>query len=399
MKTKEPKPRNRRLTEKEIRAFPAPGKGARIYFDDVVGGFGLRITATGTKAFVFDYWANGRHRRMTLGRFPAWNATQARERAKELKLGVDRGEDPLDDKQEKRAAPTFAEIGASYLERHASKKKSGYRDAEYLRRDVLPVWGTRKAADIARRDVIELIERKAEHAPISANRLLATVRKLFNWAISRDLLETNPCTQVQRPGVEKRRDRTLSETEIATFWTSLNNARMSDEVRAALRLILVTGQRPGEVAELERADIQGAWWTVPAEKAKNGLSHRVFITALAREDIKSPSSDRWLFLSRRSEKPIQVNALARALRNNAHFGLDAFTPHDLRRTAATMMGSLGVDRFTLSKILNHVETGVTAVYDRATYDKEKRRALEKWERRLRGIIGETVESKVVEIAR
>ena len=400
MKTTESEPRNRRLTEKEIRTLPTPEKGNRIYFDDIVGGFGIRVTASGTKAFVFDYRVNRRHRRLTIGRYPSWNATAARERAKKLKLQVDRGRDPLGEKEEGRAAPTLADVAAEYLERYASKKKSGFRDKQYLTRDVLPSWGNRKAADIKRRDVLELIERKAEQAPISANRLLACIRKVFNWAISRDLLDTNPCSQVPAPGIEKRRDRVLTEAEIAAFWDGLDSAPMRGEVRTALRLILVTSQRPGEVCEIELADLNGDWWTVPAAKAKNGLSHRVPLSALAQEQLqpRREATERWLFPSPRGNAPIQVNALSVPLRNNNHFGLERFTPHDLRRTAATMMASMGTDRLTLSKILNHVETGVTSVYDRATYDREKRRALERWERKLRSIIGGELDTeKVVSI--
>ncbi len=401
MKTTESEPRNRRLTEKEIRTLPTPEKGNRIYFDDIVGGFGIRVTASGTKAFVFDYRVNRRHRRLTIGRYPSWNATAARERAKKLKLQVDRGRDPLGEKEEGRGAPTFTGVAAEYLERYASKKKSGFRDKQYLTRDVLPSWGNRKAADIKRRDVLELIERKAEQAPISANRLLACIRKVFNWAISRDLLDTNPCSQVPAPGIEKRRDRVLTETEIAAFWDGLDSAPMRGEVRTALRLILVTSQRPGEVCEIELADLNGDWWTVAAAKAKNGLSHRVPLSALAQEQLqpRREATERWLFPSPRGNAPIQVNALSVPLRNNNHFGLERFTPHDLRRTAATMMASMGTDRLTLSKILNHVETGVTAVYDRATYDKEKRRALQLWERKLRALIGELPGEKVVEFSR
>ena len=401
MKTTASEPRNRRLTEKEIRTLPTPEKGNRIYFDDLVGGFGIRVTANGTKAFVFDYRVNRRHRRLTIGRYPSWNATAARERAKKLKLQVDRGRDPLGEKEETRAAPTFADVAAEYLERYASKKKSGFRDKQYLTRDVFPSWGNRKAADIKRRDVLELIERKAEQAPISANRLLACIRKVFNWAISRDQLDTNPCSQVPAPGIEKRRDRVLTETEIAAFWEGLDSAPMRGEVRTALRLILVTSQRPGEVCEIELADLNGNWWTVPAAKAKNGLSHRVPMSALAQEQLqpRREATERWLFPSPRGDAPIQVNALSVPLRNNNHFGLERFTPHDLRRTAATMMASMGTDRLTLSKILNHVETGVTSVYDRATYDKEKRRALQRWERQLRTLIGEPPGEKVVEFSR
>ena len=389
-----------RLTEQSIKQIPAPDTRYSVTWDDDLSGFGLRTMSGGVKAFILNYrTVDGRQRRQTLGRWPALSATAARKRAMELRAGVHLGDDPVEKKRQRRTAPTFADIAEEYLERHAAKKRSGYRDAEYLRRDVLPRWGSRKARDIRRRDVLELIERKAEHAPTSANRLLACVRKIFNWAISRDLLETNPCVQVQAPGIETARDRVLSESEIAKFWAGLDGARMSAEVRIVLRLILITAQRPGEVCELENADIDGGWWTVTAAKAKNKLSHRVPLTSLAREQLEPrlQAMDRWLFPSPRGNAPIQVNALARALRNNKHFGLDHFTPHDLRRSAATMMGSTGTGRLVLSKILNHKETGVTAVYDRATYDGEKRQALAKWDRRLRAIISGEAPGKVVAI--
>ena len=390
-----------RLNEKNIKELTIPDRANRVHYDGDVPGFGVRITKAGARAFVLNYVAHGRERRLTIGSWPSWSATAARARAKELRREIDQGVDPLQDKQETRSASTFGDVAREYLERYATKKKSGFRDAEYLRRDVLPHWGNRKASEIRRRDVLELIERKAESAPTSANRLLACIRKVFNWAISRDLLDTNPCSQVPAPGVEKRRDRVLTEAEIATFWEGLDSAGMSGEVKSALRLILVTAQRPGECCEVELADLNGDWWTVPAGKAKNGLSHRVPLSKLAREllDSRRKLTARWLFPSPRGNAPIQVNALSRALRNNNHFGLEKFTAHDLRRTAATMMASMGTDRLTLSKILNHVETHVTAVYDRATYDGPKKAALTKWERKLRTIIGESAEAKVVEFRR
>jgi len=311
------------------------------------------------------------------------------------------GQDPLGRKEQWLAAPTFGDLAEHYLQHYAVKKKSGHRDAEYLRRDVLPHWGSQKAADIRRRDVLELIERKAEHAPISANRLLATVRKCFNWAISRDLLETNPCAQVPAPGVERQRDRVLNADEIRTFWKGLETARMSSEVKSILRLILITAQRPGEVCEVECANIENDWWIVPAEKAKNGLSHRVPLSSLALRELEPwcKPKGRWLFAANPRIRPIQVNALAHALRRHQHFGSNHFAPHDLRRTAATMMGSLGVNRFVLGRLLSHVETGVTSVYDRATYDHEKRAALQKLDHHLQRIIsGRADPSKVVSIA-
>jgi integrase len=393
-----------RLNEKTIKELTPPDRANRIHYDSEVPGFGVRITNADARAFVLNYVIHGRERRLTIGSWPSWSATAARARAKELRREIDQGVDPLQDKQEARAASTFAEVAREYLELYAVKKKSGFRDAEYLRRDVLPHWGNRKASAIRKSDVLELIERKAKYAPTSANRLLACISKVFNWAIyeRKDALDTtNPCNKLPAPGgKEKPRERYLEEGEIATFWEGLDSARMSDEVKTALRLILVTSQRPGEVCQIELADLNGDWWTVPGAKAKNGLSHRVPLSELARELLGSRGKPaRWLFPSPRGSAPIQVNALSRALRNNGHFGFEKFTAHDLRRTAASYLGRLDVPRFIIGRVLNHVDREITGTYDRYSYDREKRRALERWDRKLRVIIGEAAESKVVEISR
>ena len=388
-----------RLNEQVIRALELPDKAYRIWYDGDISGFGIRVTKAGARSFVMNYRIEGRERRLTIGSWPSWTATAARNRAKELRREIEQGLDPLGSKEKRRTAPTFAYIAEQYLERHASKKKSGYRDAEYLRRDVLPHWGKRKAEDIKRRHIIALVEAKAATAPIAANRLLACVSKVFNWAISRDLLEMNPCIQVQAPGIETARDRVLSESEIAKFWAGLDGARMSAEVGTVLRLILITAQRPGEVCEMEWADIDGDWWTVPARKAKNGLSHRVPLGKMALGELERyrENGSRWVFRSHRGEKPIHTHALAGAVRRNDCFGLDHFSPRDLRRSAATGMGSLGVQRFVLARVLNHVESDVTSVYDRASYDGDKRKALAKWDRRLQQIVTGEAPVKVVAI--
>jgi integrase len=163
---------------------------------------------------------------------------------------------------------------------------------------------------------------------------------------------------------------------------------MSPDVRTVLRFILTTAQRPGEVCAMEWGEIDGQWWTVPSEKAKNGLSHRVHLAKAARELLDGRKREsRWVFPSRRgADKPIEVNALAHALRNNDGLGMVHFTPHDLRRTAASHMAGAGVPRLVVKKILNHVERDITAVYDRHGYDAEKKAALEKWARKLREIL-------------
>ena len=390
-----------KLNENAVRKLPLPTAGYILFRDDELTGFAVRVTAGGAKSFVLGYSVDGRERRMTIGKYPAWSATAARQRVKELRQQIDRGIDPLGEKQQRRKAPTFSDIAKEYVERHAVKKKSGKLDAVVLDRDVLPVWGARKAGDIKRRDVIALIEAKALSAPIAANRLLALVRMVFNWSISRDLLEYNPCIQVKAPAKERSRDRVLSAEEIRTVWFALD-AAVTPTMAGILRLILTSGQRPGEVCSVEWTEISGQWWTIPSIKTKNGLAHRVPLSSLSLEILNDrPAKGKYVFPPRNLGLDAHTveKSLSNAVKENGCFGLSGWTAHDLRRSMASHLASLGVPRFVIGRILNHAEPGVTKVYDRHSYDSEKRAALDKWERHLRAIIGEPFEKKVVEFPR
>lgn len=361
-------------------------------------GFGIRVTLSGEKSFVFLYRFGGKARRLTLGRYPAMSLVDAHAAhggaRQALERGIDPGAKKIEAKRIDRDALTVADLAEEYLEKWARPRKRSWREDErIIRKDILPSWKTCKAKDITRRDVITLLDRIAERgATIQANRTLAVVRKMFNFALGRSILEVSPCVAIQAPAKENRRDRVLSAEEIRAFWNGLAGSRMAEGTRLALKLQFVTGQRKGEVAGAEWADIDlsGAWWTIPAEKAKNGLPHRIPLSAMALEilaRIKELSGEsRWLFPGARQDRHVTEPAINHAVRGNQDvFGFH-FTPHDLRRTAASLMTGAGVPRLTVAKILNHVEGGVTAVYDRHGYDDEKRQALETWGRKLSAIL-------------
>lgn len=384
-----------RLNEQIIRKLKPPDAGYKLIGDAELPGFGVRITANGVRSFILTYTTKrGRQRRMTIGRWPTWTATAAREKAKALKRRVDDGEDPMQAEQQLRRDPTFGEIVTLYLDTEASKQKGYPEYKRLLEKEAVPKWKNTRAADVRRRDVIELIEKKAETAPIVANRLFELVRRVYNFGIRRDLVETNPCTLVRKPGEERSKDRVLSADEIRTLWTALDGPGFSSQTAAALRLVLVTAARPGEVSGLRRNEIDGAWWTLPSERSKNRLAHRVYLTRLARWIIKALPSSSYVFPSPRPGRPIHRNALAysirraRAQREDAPplLTVDDFSPHDLRRTAASHMAAAGVERFIIRRVLNHVEPGVTKVYDRYGYDNEKKAALNKWTRELLRIL-------------
>jgi integrase len=234
-----------------------------------------------------------------------------------------------------------------------------------------------------------------ERGPIAANHTLAVIRKMFNFAVDRAILEVSPCNRVKAPGPLKQRERVLSDEEIKALWHGLDTAAMAPGTRLALKLQLATAQRKGEVIRIRWEDIDwnAAVWTIPGAVAKNGKLHTVPLSPLAIDLLKQAKTlaadSAWAFPSPRNNgaAPLGDTAPDHALKNTLPvLGLADVVPHDLRRTAASHMTALGIPRLVVSKILNHVERGVTAVYDRHTYDPEKRDALDKWARKLRGLV-------------
>ena len=241
--------------------------------------------------------------------------------------------------------------------------------------------------------MIALLDRIVERAPIQANRTLALVRKMFNWAISRDIVERNPCTQVRAPGKERQRERVLNDNEIRAVWHVFDE--LGPVMGGVFKVQLATGQRGGEVKHMRWSDLEldAGWWTVPSERSKNNLSHRVPLSRLAMSELillKDLTGDHeWVFASSaRLGRPIS-NIQKATQRVRTLSGVKDFIPHDLRRTAATYMTSMGISRLVVAKILNHMEKGVTRVYDRHSYDSEKRGALDAWTRKLELILSDS----------
>jgi integrase len=375
-------------------------------------GFGIRVSPKGGKAWIWVYHFNGRPRRMTLGAYSPGShghlgLADARVKLagakKLLASGIDPGAEKVGQQRAERSAETLAELVDAYLDKWARpRKRSAAEDERILKKDVISAWGRRKAKDITRRDVIDLLDAIVDRgSPIAANRTLACIRRMFNWALSRDIIPASPCAAVQAPAKENRRDRVLNSDEVAVFWRALGNPdlAMSPAIRLALKLQLVTAQRKGReviAAEWSEFDLNEGVWTIPAEKTKNGMPHRVPLSPLALailDEIATATGrdGRWLFPSPKTGKAITGSAVDHAMRNNREaLSMGDATPHDLRRTAASHMTSIGIGRLVVSKILNHAEPGVTAVYDRHSYDAEKRAALEAWGERLEKIIGANV---------
>jgi hypothetical protein len=207
----------RLLTAKMVQGLRASPAGQVEYFDSKVPGLALRVTRQGVKSWTLVYRRDRRVRRWTIGWYPALSLADAREKAAEARREIAHGGDPAGEKQLRRQAPTVADIAETYLTLHAKVHKRTWReDARILQADILPQWGRRPAASLTRRDVFALLDTIVERgARIQADHVLSVVRKMYNWAITRDLVEQNPCLLVKAPSHEQARDRMLTAAEIA----------------------------------------------------------------------------------------------------------------------------------------------------------------------------------------
>jgi integrase len=365
-------------------------------------GFGIRVSPRGIKSFVWVYHFEGQSRRMTLGQYPALPLAQARIdlAAAQKKLGD--GEDPskkvVAERKAERQAETVMDLGEKYIRLHAKVKKRTWKEDErILKKEIYPHWGNRKARNITRQNIVSILDEIAVRGPIMANRTRALLSKMFRWGISRGDLNHNPVEHVERPGQERRRERRLAESEINKFWNGLDDAGLQPGIRIAIRLLLVTLQRRAEVAGMVMDEIEetNGIWTIPGSRTKNKQQHKVPLSTLALSLIRQarteaakrlkcePDEITALFPSRIQKKAgmsIVPDALTKALnRSEKEIGTKV-SPHDLRRTAHTIMGSesIGVHRFVRDRILNHSDQTPGAHYDVNEYLPEKRKALDAW---------------------
>ncbi len=387
----------------------------RVIFDrhkDAPKGFGLRVTPSGRKVFVLRYIADdGRDRRMDIGDHGTWSLTAARDYASDLRQEVDRGGDPIQRRDDQAAQSTVADVFERYCKAHVDKLSSGRAVRATLKNHLLPALGKRKIAEVRRRDVIAVVEKLAQQHGRQAALLLTYTKGMFAWAEDREIIEANPVATIKPGKIDKamsprKRARVLTDDEITALWhTEQPPEGMHRVTLLALKMILATGQRPGEVAGMRRDEIEGRWWRIPAERrGKTEDEHAVPLTDTALALIEAAGGRDYVFEARRRQ-PVEVAALGKAVRRcavalgNESRGAEGYwRPHDLRRTMRTGLAAAGVSETVAEATIGHVRQGITGVYDRHRYDAEKRAALEAWERRLLRIAaGEAGEDNVVSL--
>lgn len=380
------------LSAKLVERLKPPNSGQLEIFDSTLPGFGIRVSKGGRKAWVLLYRANGRKRRLTLGSYPALSLGDARTAARTAVQAVQRGDDPALEKQHKRATQpaTFGELANDYIERYAKvRKRSWKNDESNLRLHVLPHWQQRKLDSIKRADVVALVEGpEANGQPHLARQLLATVRKLFNWAVEKSLADSNPVAGVRIGSKPQDRSRILTLEELRQIWAVWN--QLPNPWGAYFKVLLLTAQRRSEVAHMRWDQITDGVWTIPPEANKSGRLHMVPLSAevMSILDTLPRTTSPFVFPARsirdRDQPAAPISGFSAAVRkvNGRLSSPIDWRIHDLRRTATSMMARLRFPPHVLSAVLNHAPQatmkGVLSVYNRYEYLDEKREALTTW---------------------
>jgi len=384
-----------RLTVKSAEGLKLPkGKTDYIEFDDDITGFGLRLREGGSRTWIYQYRIGSKQRRMVLGSAASVPLRLARENAGKLEAKVKLGGDPAMDREAARreADNTFGPLVEQYLEDRKSewRPRSEAEIRRHLTKHAKPLHKMPISA-IGQRNIAGLLGELAKDAGnVTANRVRASLCAFFGWLIREGvrLPEGNVASYTNKRE-EKSRERVLTNAELKTIWKGC----LDDDYAAVLKLLMLTGQRANEIAELRWDEVHDEQIVLPAERTKNSRPHIVPLSESAKAILSnfSPGDRKYVFgrddsgfqgWSKAKEK---IDArIAEAAKPLAHW-----TVHDLRRTVATQMAELGVQPHIVEAVLNHVsghKSGVAGIYNRATYDKEKREALNLWAEHLLAII-------------
>lgn len=379
--------------------------------DALCTGLYLIVQPTGKKGWQVRYRSGGTHRRMKLGAYPVLSLSAARQRARDALAAASEGRDPAGEVKKAKAPKqpdddrdTVASVIDLFMRRHASRNRRGEDVRAMFKREVMDKWGQRHIQTITKRDVIEVLDAIVDRgSPVTANRLRAHLNTLFGWAKGRDIIQANPLEGIKPPAPETPRDRVLTDAEIKLFWEACDG--LDYPFGPIYRLLLLTGQRLREVAEMEWREIEGDNWSLPQARAKNADQHVVPLSAEAKAIVDDlPRLGRYLFTTT-GKTPVSgftraKERMDKLLSETTEEPIPPFTIHDLRRTAATGMAGLRFPPHVVEAVLNHrsgTRRGVAGIYNRYSYADEKRDALAAWARHVMQLV-EGKPANVIEMA-
>jgi integrase len=371
----------RSLTDAAVKRLKPPELGQLDVFDQGFPGLALRISYGGRKAWVYFYRTGGKLRRFTLGTYPALSLAEAREAWRGARTAAQAGRDPASDRKRQTGASDFESVLAEWFKRDQRGNRTADAVKRLIDKDATPAWKHRQVIDIGRRDVLDVIDAVVDRgSPITARRLHAHLHRFFKWCVGRGIITVNPMADLPKPGSETKRERVLSDDELRTVWDAAQN--IGWPFGPAVQLLILTGARRGEIGGLRWAELQDSSLNLAGDRTKNGEPHFIPLSRPAFAIIeglpKVPGSD--FVFTTTGKTPI--SGWTKAKNEAGKFvDLEPWTIHDLRRTVATGLQRLGIGLQTIEAVLGHTSgsrSGVVGVYQRHSFDAEKRAALEAW---------------------
>jgi integrase len=371
----------RKLSDAFIKSVKPETRPVMVW-DTYQRGLALAVQPSGYKAFKVVYSFHGRPRWYHLGAADAISSlAEARRLASKVMVQVAEGKDPQAERRAERGAGTFGELAERYVNEYARRNNKSWEQAAKLVRKHLSKWDKMQAAQITRSDVKAVMAHITDTAPILANQVLAYASAIFSWAIREEIggIKVNPCANVQR-NETKSRERILSDSEIPQFWAEFDKLGIEG---AALKALLLLGQRPGEVAHMRTEHIvDGCWWEMPGAPVpklgwpgtKNAQTHRVYLPKIMQDMISELQPTGFVFAGKRGRAQ-RLTAPMRAICKTLGVNERA-TPHDLRRTHGSTITALGFGRDAMNRVQNHREGGIASVYDRHEYAAENQKIME-----------------------
>lgn len=405
---------NQSITVRTIRSIKPDKKRDLYVWDTRLKGFGLRTTPKGAQSFVFQYRVDGGPaRRKTIGPVGSpWTPNTARKEAERLLVQVYQGIDPVEAKREakrKKEALNFSAYCDKFIELYLKENWRGtWKAASHtLHNVVIPRWRDRAINEITRADIVKVMDDYSDR-PARRKEIHSVLRKLFNWATDRQDIEVSPLAGMKAPKAVPARRRVLSDEEILALWKASEKADWP--WGPFVRMLILTMQRRQEVAEMDwsEVDLDARKWTLPAARAKNDEEHVIPLSNLAVKELErlSPKRSGLIFTTTgttpvsgffKGKAALHDNMVAYMKARQREAGGDPaaieirnWRLHDIRRTGATNLQSLGVPVEVTESVLNHISgtrAGVAGIYNRYKYDPEKRAALDAWDAKLQGLIG------------
>ena len=358
-------------------------------WDNKLPGFGIR-TRDGRATYVVQYKLGKQQRRMTIGSTAKLTREQAVREAKKIFGKVAGGEDPQGSRKAVRAAvptDTFKAIAERFIAYQATQWRPASLSA--TERYLMKHFGrlhVLKADAIKRTQVAAILSDIAtKHGPVAADRACSAISSCFAWARRDGLVEENPISDMNKYAGVTQRDRVLTDDELAAIWL----AQEDDDYGRIIKLLILTGQRKTEIADLSRVEIRDGAIELPGERTKNHKPHIVPLSAGARAvvDEQLRKTNRNLIFGKGERGFSGWSKAKREL--DAKLPLKPWTVHDIRRSVSTGMNELGIEPHVVEATLNHISgyrSGVAGVYNRASYIEQKTAALDLWARHVAAIV-------------